>query len=169
VAFHRRLQRAAADTICRGLEIYTPFANLPSRKLEDYYKFIQHPVALKKVAKQVRGIQGRNEPTGVTIFKTWDAFEEEVSFIWRNAKDYNEDGSDMYLLANDFEVCGVKLMLLFVSLTAHRSTSSHCSKMPEPKSRNHLVRRLSLEDPSRKSHSISRNSIALRPHQTPSR
>jgi hypothetical protein len=39
----------------------------------------------------------------MTDFKTWDAFENEISFIWRNAKDYNEDGSEMYTLANDFE------------------------------------------------------------------
>lgn len=61
-------------------------------------------MSLKKLAKQTKGIHGRNEVTGVTDFKSWDAFEEEVSFIWRNARIYNEDGSDMYLLANDFEV-----------------------------------------------------------------
>lgn len=61
-------------------------------------------MSLKKVAKQTKGIRGRNEVTGVTEFKTWDAFEEEVSYIWRNARTYNEDGSDMYLLANEFEV-----------------------------------------------------------------
>jgi hypothetical protein len=64
-----------------GLEIFSPFANLPSRKLEDYYKFIKYPVCL-----------------------TWDAFEGEMSFIWRNAKDYNEDGSEMFDLAGQLEV-----------------------------------------------------------------
>lgn len=88
----------------RGLDIYTPFGNLPTRRLEDYYKVIRHPVSLKSVAKRTRGIHGRAPPTNITDFKTWDAFEEEVSFIWRNAKDYNEDGSDMYNLAIDFEV-----------------------------------------------------------------
>jgi hypothetical protein len=76
------------------MEIFTPFANLPSRKLEDYYKFIKYPVSLKKVRKRVDGEH----------FKTWDAFEEEVSFVWRNAKDYNEDGSEMYDLAGQLEV-----------------------------------------------------------------
>ncbi|QIW96409.1 hypothetical protein AMS68_001927 [Peltaster fructicola] len=86
-----------------GLEIYTPFANLPTRKLEDYYKLIRYPVSLKGVAKRIRGIHGRNEMTGVTDFKTWDAFSDEVSWIWRNAREYNEDGSDMYNLAGEFE------------------------------------------------------------------
>jgi hypothetical protein len=93
------------------MEIFTPFANLPSRKLEDYYKFIKYPVSLKKVRKRVDGEHGRNEHTGITDFKTWDAFEEEVSFVWRNAKDYNEDGSEMYDLAGQLEV-GLTLTLV---------------------------------------------------------
>ena len=30
-----------------------------------------------------------------------------MSFIWRNAKEYNEDGSDMFNLATEFEVRGL--------------------------------------------------------------
>lgn len=55
--------------------------------------------------KRTKGIHGRAPPTGQTDFKTWDAFEAEMSFIWRNAKVYNEDESDMYRLAGEFEVC----------------------------------------------------------------
>lgn len=54
--------------------------------------------------KRVDGEHGRNEHTGITDFKTWDAFADEISFIWRNAKDYNEDGSEMFELAIQFEV-----------------------------------------------------------------
>ncbi|KAK5694460.1 hypothetical protein LTR17_024799 [Elasticomyces elasticus] len=86
-----------------GLEIYSPFGNLPTRKLEDYYQVIRHPVSLKAVAKRCRGQHGRAPPSGVSDFKTWDAFEEEMGFIWRNAWEYNEEGSGMYILANDFE------------------------------------------------------------------
>ncbi|KAI5366470.1 putative bromodomain-containing protein [Septoria linicola] len=86
-----------------GLEIFTPFVFLPSRSLVDYYRYIKHPVSLKSVQKRVRGQHGRNAPTGISDFKTWDTFEQEVSFIWRNARDYNEDGSDMYALAGDLE------------------------------------------------------------------
>ncbi|KAK3621564.1 hypothetical protein LTR56_022739 [Elasticomyces elasticus] len=86
-----------------GLEIYSPFGNLPTRKLEDYYQVIRHPVSLKAVAKRCRGQHGRAPPSGVSDFKTWDAFEEEMGFIWRNAWEYNEEGSGMYNLANDFK------------------------------------------------------------------
>lgn len=93
-----------ANTGLRGVAVFTPFINLPSRKLEDYYKLIKHPVSLKSVQKRTHGQHGRNPPTEITDFKTWDAFEQEVSFIWRNAQEYNEDGSDMYKLAGDLEV-----------------------------------------------------------------
>ncbi|KAF2772071.1 Bromodomain-containing protein [Teratosphaeria nubilosa] len=107
----KSFQQAQADMISylinytdeEGLQIYTPFGNLPSRSLEDYYQVIKHPVSLKGMAKKIKGIHGRQEVTGVTDYKTWDAFEEEASFIWRNAKTYNEDGSDMFILANEFE------------------------------------------------------------------
>ncbi|KAI7322905.1 Bromodomain-containing protein, partial [Hortaea werneckii] len=85
------------------LEIFAPFANLPSRKLEDYYQVIKHPVSIKGVLKLTKGIHGRAPPTGVTDFKTWDQFAEEVSCIWRNAQHYNETGSDMYNLADEFK------------------------------------------------------------------
>lgn len=88
----------------RGLEIFTPFVNLPSRRLEDYYKTIKHPVSLKGVQKRIQGIHGRAPPTGITDFKTWDAFADEISFIWRNAREFNQDGSEMYNLAGEFEV-----------------------------------------------------------------
>ncbi|KAK5128614.1 hypothetical protein LTR08_004043 [Meristemomyces frigidus] len=87
-----------------GLEIYTPFGNLPTRKLEDYYKLIRHPVCLKSVQKRTLGQHGRAPPTGVSDFKTWDHYEEEMSFIWRNAQEYNEDGSDMYTLADELKI-----------------------------------------------------------------
>lgn len=61
-------------------------------------------MSLKGVRKRINGEHGRNERTGITDYKTWDTFEEDVSFIWRNARDYNEDGSEMFELANQFEV-----------------------------------------------------------------
>lgn len=81
-----------------------PFVNLPSRKLVDYFALIKHPVSLKGLDKQVRGVQGRNEATGVSVFKNWKDFEDEVSYIWRNARQYNEDGSEITELAGQLEV-----------------------------------------------------------------
>lgn len=81
-----------------------PFINLPSRDLRDYYKVIKHPVCLKGAQKAVRGIKGREKPTGATFFKSWQAFEDEISHIWNNAREYNEDGSEISVLAGQLEV-----------------------------------------------------------------
>jgi hypothetical protein len=77
----------------------------------EYYRYIKYPISLKGIVKRIRGIHGRNDPTGKTDYKTWDAFETEVSFVWRNARDFNEDGSDMYTLAGEFEVGRYSLLL----------------------------------------------------------
>lgn len=61
-------------------------------------------MSLKAVLKRIRGQHGRETPSGVSDFKTWDAFEEGIAYIWANARDYNEDGSAMYDLAGEFEV-----------------------------------------------------------------
>ncbi|KAI4200055.1 MAG: hypothetical protein LQ350_004194 [Teloschistes chrysophthalmus] len=75
--------------------IVGPFINLPSRELREYYRVIKHPVSLKSVQKAVGGIKGRDKPTGVSHFRSWAAFDEETSCIWKNAYHYNEDGSDI--------------------------------------------------------------------------
>ncbi|KAF2187628.1 Bromodomain-containing protein [Zopfia rhizophila CBS 207.26] len=86
-----------------GLQIFQPFVNLPSRSLKDYYQLIKHPVSLSAVQKKVRGVVGRNPPTGITDLKSWSAFEDEVRMIWRNAREYNEDSSEIYNLSIEFE------------------------------------------------------------------
>ncbi|KAH8813171.1 Bromodomain-containing protein-like protein [Xylogone sp. PMI_703] len=79
------------------------FINLPPRSLKDYYQIIPYPVSLKKLQKRVKGIHGRADATGVSDFKTWAAFEEEASYIWKNAWHYNEDGSEISNLAKELE------------------------------------------------------------------
>lgn len=86
-----------------GVEIFQPFVNLPPRSLTDYYQVIKKPVSLAALRKKTRGQHGREAPTMQTDFKSWDAFQDEVSYIWSNAREYNEDGSDMYALAGEFE------------------------------------------------------------------
>lgn len=61
-------------------------------------------MSLKSAQKAVRGIKGRDPPTGTTFLKSWQAFKEEVSKIWQNARTYNEDGSDISELAGELEV-----------------------------------------------------------------
>lgn len=86
-----------------GLQIFQPFIQLPSRALKDYYQLIKDPVSLSAVQKKVRGVIGRNAPTGFTELKSWDAFEQMTSLIWTNARIYNEDGSDLYNLSLELE------------------------------------------------------------------
>ena len=73
---------------------------------------IKRPLSLKGAQKRVRGVRGRAPPTGISDYKSWEAFEQAVSLIWRNAQEYNEDGSEMYTLATDFEV---RLLASFVA------------------------------------------------------
>ena len=89
----------------RGSLIATPFINLPPRDLRDYYQVVKNPVSLKGIQKQVRGIKGREKPTGISFFKSWQMFEDEMGLIWGNARLYNEDGSEISALAWELEVC----------------------------------------------------------------
>jgi len=77
---------------------------MPSRSLHDYYRLIKHPVCLKRLQKEVRGTTNRDAPTGQTSFRSWSAFEAEVSYIWKNASEYNEDDSLIVQLAYQLEV-----------------------------------------------------------------
>jgi hypothetical protein len=93
---------------------FEPFINLPPRALRDYYKVITDPLSIKKLQKLVKGVQGRNDATGVSEFKSWSAFEEKAKLLWTNAYFYNEEGSDIYVLAQELEVS----TQLYISPTA---------------------------------------------------
>ena len=41
-------------------------------------------------------------------FPSWDAFAEEMRLIWNNAKEFNEEGSQIYQFAEALEVSGDK-------------------------------------------------------------
>ncbi|KAI4617707.1 hypothetical protein J4E83_006039 [Alternaria metachromatica] len=98
-----QIVREILDYEDQGLQIFLPFQNLPSRSLKDYYQLIKDPMSLAAIQKKVRGVVGREAPTGHTLFKSWDAFEEAFSLIWKNARIYNEDGSDIYNLSLELE------------------------------------------------------------------
>jgi chromatin structure-remodeling complex subunit RSC4 len=92
-------------TLLRGQEVGSPFVNKPDKVLyKDYYDFIQHPVSLRSILKQVRGIEGRKPHSHKTAFPTWQSFAEEVDYIWHNAREFNEDDSEIVTFANYLEV-----------------------------------------------------------------
>lgn len=86
-------------------QYFEPFINLPPRSLKDYFQVIKEPLSLRAMQKLVKGIHGRGGSTGVSDFKSWAAFEEKASLLWTNAYYYNEDGSEIALLAKELEVC----------------------------------------------------------------
>ncbi|CRG92211.1 Protein polybromo-1 [Talaromyces islandicus] len=87
-----------------GQEVGSPFVNKPDKVLyKDYYDFIQHPVSLRSLLKQVRGIEGRKPHSHKTAFPTWQSFVDEVDYIWGNAREFNEDDSEIVTFANYLE------------------------------------------------------------------
>ena len=60
---------------------------------------IPNPMSLTLLQKRVKGANSKKDVARVSEFKTWVAFEEEASFLWKNAWHYNEDSSDIYALA----------------------------------------------------------------------
>ncbi|KAG6148639.1 hypothetical protein E4U28_003760 [Claviceps purpurea] len=82
---------------------FEPFVHLPPRSLRDYYRVISDPLSLKKLQKEVFGVQGRGDPTGISDFKSWNALEERAKLLWSNAYFYNEEGSEIFELAQELE------------------------------------------------------------------
>lgn len=83
---------------------FEPFINLPPRALKDYFKVITDPLSFKKFQKAIKGYRGRGGASGTSEFKSWNAFEEKAKLLWTNAYFYNEEGSEIYALAQELEV-----------------------------------------------------------------
>lgn len=74
--------------------------------MTDYYSVIKNPLSLKGIQKKIRGFRSRNDVTGISDYKSWDALAVDVGRIADNAREYNEDGSDLHVLAGELEVRG---------------------------------------------------------------
>jgi len=53
---------------------------------------------------KIIGFHGRAGATGITELKSWDALDCEMSKIWDNCRQFNQEGSDIYELAGELEV-----------------------------------------------------------------
>ncbi|KAF5020111.1 hypothetical protein F66182_7874 [Fusarium sp. NRRL 66182] len=82
---------------------FEAFINLPPRSLKEYFRVISDPLSIRKLQKLVKGVHGRNGTTGVSDFKSWSAFEEKAKLLWTNAYFFNEEGSDIYSVAQELE------------------------------------------------------------------
>jgi acyl-[acyl carrier protein]--UDP-N-acetylglucosamine O-acyltransferase len=77
-----------------------PFLALPLRSdYPDYYEQIKTPVSLEQIRRRLQARQYSN------IDELRNAFET----IWRNAKRYNQKGSDIYERARQLHVSGLPM------------------------------------------------------------
>ncbi|KAI1977812.1 hypothetical protein LOZ53_002189 [Ophidiomyces ophidiicola] len=87
-----------------GVEVFQPFLSKPDRGLyKEYYDIIKHPTSLWTVLRRIRGAEGRKDSTTMSPYRTWDAFAEEVSYIWRNTREFNVEGSAIVELSGELE------------------------------------------------------------------
>ena len=87
-----------------GSDLALNFLERPDKKrYADYYRKIAKPVALYILQKRTKGVI-HNKVTGVSIYHSWDEFAEDVRLLWKNARAYNEEGSEIYELAGKLEV-----------------------------------------------------------------
>jgi Transcription factor involved in chromatin remodeling, contains bromodomain len=90
-----------------GEDVSYPFIGKPDRNLyRDYYEIqFNIPCPYGAFKREVRGTDSRKKfIPKTTAYPTWQSFEEEVSYVWRNAREYNEDDSDISILAGVLEV-----------------------------------------------------------------
>lgn len=70
------------------------FENKPSRRdIPEYYRIIKKPTSINDVRKMVQS--GK--------VKTWEEFARETRLIWANAKEFNEPGSEIYVMTEALE------------------------------------------------------------------
>jgi Bromodomain len=63
---------------------------------------------LRSIQKKVRGQKGREKASGHSLFTSWHDLEDDMTLIWNNARQYNEEGSEIYAAAGELEVCATK-------------------------------------------------------------
>ncbi|CAI7593409.1 unnamed protein product [Penicillium crustosum] len=146
-----------------GEDISYPFIGKPDRNLyRDYYEIIQHPVSLRSIQKRVRGTDSRKNSSKTTAYPTWQSFEEEVSYVWRNAREYNEDNSDISVLAGVLEdhfhrrVAEAK-KLVPNPLEVHRTLEMPRIKLKVGTTMPPMAQRLTLKMPGQTSDTLSKN------------
>lgn len=74
--------------MCRNFE-----EKVPKKDYPDYYKLIKKPTSISDVRAWVENETDHD----------WDSLAREVRLIWDNAKEYNQEGSDIYIMAEKLE------------------------------------------------------------------
>ena len=60
-------------------------------------------MCLRKLQKLANGQTGHETAQLPTLLKSWDEFQERADLIWNNAREYNEEGSEIVELAETLE------------------------------------------------------------------
>ena len=90
-------------------------------------------MSLTAVNKKIKGVIGRDQPTGHTLFKSWDSLASAMKLIWDNARIYNEDGSDIYNVSLELEVWRFAASS-WTSTNSSRTSSTSVSPKPGQRS-----------------------------------
>ncbi|KAK2818406.1 hypothetical protein FQN49_007931, partial [Arthroderma sp. PD_2] len=105
--FHPSYALAELTNFHSGEETFAPFVNLPDKQLyKEYYDVIDHPVSLRGILRTVRGTDRRKSTSSKSKpshFRSWRSFADEVSYLWHNARIFNEDESDIAITAGELE------------------------------------------------------------------
>ncbi|KAJ7103216.1 RSC complex protein [Mycena belliarum] len=88
-----KIWHAVRDAVNKeGRILSTDFVRKPSKKLyPDYYNFIQHPIALEDIKKQLES----------DFYPTLEAVRQDFELCFENAKVYNRKDSDIWKDAKD--------------------------------------------------------------------
>lgn len=108
---------------------------VPKKDYPDYYKLIKKPTSISDVRASVE-----NEAA-----EDWDALAREVRLIWDNAKEYNQEGSDIYSMAEKLEVTWSLCISLVNDIDATQTWSEQRMQALGAAPRRNL--RLSLSQP----------------------
>ncbi|KAJ7459096.1 RSC complex protein [Mycena galericulata] len=88
-----KLWHTVKDAVSKdGRILSTDFVRKPSKKLyPDYYTYIQHPIALEDIKKQL----------DTNVYPTLEAVRQDFELCFENAKNYNMKDSDIWKDAKD--------------------------------------------------------------------
>lgn len=105
---------------------YSNFEERVSKKdYPDYYKVIKKPTSISDVRALVES----------DAIPDWDTLAKEVRLIWDNAKEYNQEGSDIYIMAEKLEVSDMPslnmLLLRSTDMVRTENAVSRCCTTPK--------------------------------------
>ncbi|TVY19201.1 Chromatin structure-remodeling complex subunit rsc1 [Lachnellula arida] len=117
LSFQQAQEKILEDLIARKdnpddeIASFEVFFDKPDKKLyPDYYKLIKNVVSLKSVQSKIKRSSGDKDAPTISEYKSWGLFEHEMNYLWNNAWQFNEDGSEISVLATELQTAFQKLL-----------------------------------------------------------